>query len=666
MNQSLFVEPVIEKIGMEARLSDNADMWTQEVLQELFKQRPFVGQYDVIPVMKAVEDERGYGLGHFIVKNKTGRLNTDAGRQLASMAGVRVVKVPFVIKEQRLKELDVFIDSRGRPQPLTEKRLREALFRGDLFDAYAPRPSPVNLIGDQFVPPNRSERLTAGRGTVIEQGEVKTGAAKPLLLEALQSSMLQSDVDAMTNAMNGDQVLATALIEKHAALLSIIAGAQPLAPRDVADAVLSSVQPTVIQVSRVGDEYVLKTASHKFFNPQVIVTDRIKMASIVGEDMVGVADKTGIASISTDPVVKDDFSTDEAAKAIEEFGEYKVRDAADKELLGWVFPKIYAFDGTSLPIKIFSNGSVNAIQSDMAGIFVNKGSNIVSSGSPEGDGFWYLTTENGSALAFVPGTVQLTFEDEKGPGFRFITMLGEPCVLRIVPGLKKPTHVGGGEYGLPDNVRWFPLSGEAVELMETPEHFAKTAAVLTDPSAVVVISDGRLWSFSGEPLEKVADEHTSFLEADEAVFMACCLGLSTPYAMKKLAQAGQQGKVVLTGCRNVVPAMQMYKEAEERARAAYAEMPPKYLLLKEAVGLDDVTTVDKVLSLGFLTPENISTFIDYLPDLEEATQKLAYVLMAARIGLPDISEVSTKNAMERVDEVIEALRKLVYRKAQAA
>lgn len=666
MNQSLFVESEIEKTGMEARLSDNADTWNEEVLQELFKQRPFVGQYDVIPVMKVVEDERGYGLGHFIVKNKTGRLNTDAGRQLAAMAGVRTVKVPFVIKEQRLKEIDVLIDSRGRPQPLTEKRLREALFRGDLFDAYAPRPSPVNLIGDQFVPPNRSERLTAGRGTVIEQGEVKTGSQKPLLLQALQPTMLQSDIDRMTDALNADQPLAAALIEKHASLMSVIASAQPLNPLDVAATVRSVASPTVLQVSRVGDEYILKTANHRFFNPQVVAADRLKMASIVGEDMVSTADRQGIASISTDPVVKDDFSTDETAKAIEEFGEYKVRDAEDKEHFGWVFPKVYDFEGRSLPLKIFTNGSMNAIQNDMAGIFVNKGSNVVSSSDPQGDGFWYVTTETGSALAFIPGTVQLTYEDTQGPGFRFITMMGEPCVLRIVPGLKKPIHVGGGEYGLPDNVRWCPLNGAAVQLVESPESFAKTAASLTADDVVTVISDGKLWSFTGAPLDKVAEEHTSFLEADDAMFLACCLGMSAPYAMRKLAQAGQRGRADISGCREVVPAMQMYKEAEARARAAYAELPAKPMLLKEAVGIDDVTTVDKVLSLGFLTPENISTFIDYLPDLEDAVSKLAYVLMAARIGLPDVSEVSTKNAMERVDEVIEALRKLVYRKAQAA
>ena len=99
------------------------------------------------------------------------------------------------------------------------------------------------------------------------------------------------------------------------------------------------------------------------------------------------------------------------------------------------------------------------------------------------------------------------------------------------------------------------------------------------------------------------------------------------------------------------------------AKAAVAGLPPKYDLLKEAARLNDVNTVDKVLSLGFLTPENLSTFVEYIPDFEEVVQKLAYLLMGVRLGLPQPPEQTVKSAMERVEEVCRALKELMYQKA---
>jgi hypothetical protein len=663
MSEPLFIEPVREKVAMEARLSDNADTWAEEVLQEVYKQHPYVGNYDVIPVMRDVEDERGYGLGHLIVKNKSGRLNTEAGQLLAQEAGVRTAKIPVIIENQKLKALDLFIDPRGRTLPLNEERLRESMFRGDLFDAYAPRPSPVNLIGDQFVPPNRSERLTAGRGTVVEQGEVKTGSARPPLLQAIAPTILRTDLDRVEETLNHDQVLASRLISKHASLMKILADATPVSLGDIYSTTQSLSEPDTIQLSRIGEDYILKMAASQFYLPQVFVADRIKMASVLGEDAVASADESGVVSISTDPVVKDDFETDAEVVSVETFGEYKVRDVTDREHLGWVFPKVHDFDGTAVPMKVFTNGSASAIQADIAGTFVGKGTNIISSDKLEGDGFFYVLTQDGSALAFIPGSILGPMEDPEGPAIRFLSMMGVPYVLRMTPGLKKPEHLGGGEYAIPITSRWCPMTGPALTLVSNATMFGKTAAAILPERAVTVISDGRAWTFSGSPVEKLAEDQKQFLEAEDAVFLACALGMAAPMAIRKLAQAGQRGSVTIPGCRPIVPAAELRKQAEEKATSILRGMPPKYLLLKEAAGLDDVSTVDKILSLGFLTPENVGTFIDYIPEFEESIHRLAYLLLAVRVGLPDVPELSVKNAMERLEEVLQSLKKLLYRKA---
>ena len=80
-----------EKVGMEAHLSDNADTWVQEVMQELMKQHPYLGQYDVMPEMTQVEGDKGYGFGYFTVTNKTETPPSEGGDALAANAGVSSV-----------------------------------------------------------------------------------------------------------------------------------------------------------------------------------------------------------------------------------------------------------------------------------------------------------------------------------------------------------------------------------------------------------------------------------------------------------------------------------------------------------------------------------------------------------------------------------------------
>jgi len=659
MSEPLFLEETgPEKVAMEARLSDSADTWPQEIMQEAFKQHPYLGQYDVSPMMKEVEDERGFALGWLRVRNKTARLDTPAGRQLATDSGVREVKVPVIVNDQSLKDVDVFLDPRGRAFPLTEQRLREALFRPELFDATGKMPRTSQLLGDQMTPPDRR------RGGIAGGEAEKTSAAKPeFLMQAIEPTLMQADIDRVEDALNEDQLLARTLITKKASqpFMQLLGAATPSRVGDVSKVIYDITEPDTVQVSRQGDDYVLKMAHSQMFKPEVYVADRIKMAEAVGEDVVATADRTGVATMSTDPVVKSDLEADEHAETVEQFGEYRVKDVEGREHMGWVFPFVVDFDGASLPLKIFNNGSASAVQTDVVGSLVGKGSNIISAEATEGEGFFYVPTKDGSAVALMPGSIKGTFEDPDGEGVVFETIDAKTVKLRLTPGVVKVAPMGPAEYAIPGSSKWCPMGEKNIRLAEDVTAFAKTAEALQARHATIIISDGRVWSLSGQGLEKVARADREMLEADDAVFLACALGMDQGYALRKLAQAGQQGESLVWGCRPIRTVSDRYSEAEGLAKEATKGMPPKYMLLKEAAGLNDANTVDKVLALGFLTPENVTTFVDYVPDIEEAIQHLAHLLIAVRVGLPDVPEQSVKSALERLNEVCESLKKLMYR-----
>ena len=655
-------ELTFEKVGMEAHLSDNSDTWVQEVMQELMKQHPYLGQYDVMPEMTQVEGDKGYGFGYFTISNKTSTPPSQGGEALAAEAGVTTIRVPIIIKEKKLASFDVFLGE--KPYPLSEERVRQAMFRPQLFDSTGLPPRPASMV-DKLYPPGRQQAGSANRSSVSYPA-MKLGAAKPYLMEAIGGTINQSDITRIENTLSNDMKVASALANNEATLpfMRYLATIDPVGANDVAKVASECIRPNVAMVYRSSDGYHLKTASSTAFSPEETIADRPTMSELAGPDMVREADSSGVSVVSTDPVVRE-IVEDSKVEKVDRFGEYRVKATDGKELLGWVFPTVLDFDGTQLPMSLFSNGSTAAMQDDIAGSFVGVGTNVIR-GEPKGNGFFYRVTTDGSALAFVPGEIEHAMKDPNGFALSFKTVLGEQYKVRLVPGLKAITKIGDSEYAIPGDVQWLPFDGSALtKLMDDPELFSKTASAKQSSSLVKIISDGHTWSFTGGcGVTKLAAEETTGLEACDALFLSCALGMDEPTAMRALAMSGQRGSVKVAGCRTIKTAMEAIEESRERAKELWSALPSRPNLLKEASALEDATTVDKVLSIGFLNPENVATFIGYLPEIDRTISKLAELLVAIRLGLKDVPEIAVKNAMERLDEVATALKALMYRSSE--
>src|SRR5665213_355513 len=100
MTQSLFLESDLEitKLSAETALPEDPNQWSDEVLQELAKQVPYLADFDTHVVMETVDGERGYGLGHVEVSNKSEAPMTSSPDQLAS-AGIRTARIPVIIRD---------------------------------------------------------------------------------------------------------------------------------------------------------------------------------------------------------------------------------------------------------------------------------------------------------------------------------------------------------------------------------------------------------------------------------------------------------------------------------------------------------------------------------------------------------------------------------------
>lgn len=664
MTQPLFISTELsfeKSAASEARLSDNADTWPEELMQELNKQHPYLGDYDSSPIMVEVDGDRGYGLGYFEVQNKSARMALGPGGEaLKQMEGVQGIRIPIIIKEMTLKPIDVFFAPDGSAQRLSEERLRAALYRPHLFDTTANRPPGVSLV-DQLYPPSTGNRVL-GVGAVVEQPNIKVSSAKPqYLMPSLMPTILRSDIDAVKRELVKEANLLPALLNNGNTLpfIELLKDAEPTTAEDVAKVASRYIAPDVIQIRRQGERYIIKHANSQMFAPSELEADRFTAEEQVGQDLVTSADNLGSVTVSTNPAVRE-TAEDERIEVVDKFGYYRVKTVDGKELVGWVFPTVLDYDGTSLPMMIFTNGAVGAIQPQIVGSFAGQHTNIIR-GKPEGHGFFYRVTDNGSVVAFIPSECKGAFQDENGMGF-MVESLGGDFVghVRPIPGFEGIQDMGEGEVAIPGDVRWAPLE-EGTTLMDDAELFSKTASLEHRRNTVRIISDGMVWSFQGPPLSKLAADQTSSLNGADAHFLAVALGMTSEYAASMLVKAAKKNECYVRGCREIITPREKLAEARSTAEQMMKLMPPKFLLLKEAATLQDMDTVDKVLSIGFLNPENVQMFVEFIPDFEETHQRLAQLLVATRMGMPDIPETAVKNAMERIDEVLDGLRKLTHR-----
>ena len=645
-----------EKVGYDSRMSEDPNKWPQEILDELFRQAPFASDYSPRVVLRTVEPDKRYALGQVELMNQLA-INPRDDSTPKEMRGQQKVVVPVIIRDGKLKPMDILIHS-GKAEPLTEERLRKAMFRPVLFDAIRKKPGDMSLI-EQLYPPHR--QYGGSRGMLV--GDMgKMGSAKPpMILDAILPTIKQAHVNEVTSQMNDDPSLRAALLHNDAtrdalAKLATVEGTKEETGLDYLRKVAHAIQPTVVQVQRIQGGFRIKTAAPDALIPTSDDVDRPMAEGLLGGDMVNEVERDGTVTMTSQPAVKDTLE-DVVVKVVDEFGLYKVRTVGDnKELIGWVFPKVVDLDGTVLPMAAFSNGSQSCMQENIAGSPVDRSTAILDA-PPKGVGCFYYTTGSG-ATGLVPVSIKAEIETPDGEGYQAETVMGETCIIVKMDGLKTVEKVGNGRYAIPADCGFMPLEN-LTDLISVPEDFAKTAAARNFNSRCRVLTDGVCYTFYGPEISKVAKVmRTEFLDKDEAVFLGTILGQEPTKMAHLLDDMRGRGNYDTTiQVRPVTTFSEKYASAKSRAAEALSKMPDiRATLLKEAAPLDDPTTVDKVLSVNFINPENVAIFASYIPEIEETIQKLSELLVAARMGMESVDQGALEKSLVHLDKVVSGLK----------
>jgi len=611
-----------EKKAMETQLSDNAEAWQQEVASELYRQVPYASNYATDVLLDKVDQERGYAYGNAVLKNKYDQPQPEPDE--------RNVQIPIIVKDRMLKPFDVYKDDKAW-YPLSEQRISQTLFKTQPLELTDRKPTD-KMISPQMYPPTRSHV----NATVSTAGFGKYASA----LDKLDIS--KREVDSFLQKIAGDISLQQAYLDNNAFRTAVnkIASKTEATP---------SVEPTVIQLTKLSAKtFLLKSANINAFEPKVEQVSTQEVAEQIGDEAYSMKPGTVVNASILGPVVHE---TATQTKIASEPGMYKCQDSMGRDVFGSVLP-VTDLTGNKTGDSLFINDKAYSINEKIAGKKIANEVDLVET-TPSGYGTFYSPDTN---TVTEPMNIQYSSRDSNGRTTHQGTAQdGRP--LRIVrhPQVTKMAHIKESSYVMPTNSQWVHLPKNEISVRTSVQDAEKIASAKNTANTLEIRRFDDEYSIGGYPVAKLAEAQKTFLSRSEAEFMVTATGLN-PSILDKVAN---QKTFKIAGAREIIP-IGLAKEAARNDALKMASKTSSFRrdLVKEAAAFADQETVDNILSLGFLRPDNIKNFSDYLPELEKTTNKLADLLFASRCGLSTVPEEAVESAMRNTDQVISGLRTL--------
>ena len=714
--------------GFATRLSESPENWPQELTSELFKQLPFLSDYDVNVNLDRVEQNRGFAFGYADVANKTERPEVEHQE-----TGLPHIRIPIVVMERATKPFSVFLNGE-KVMPLTEERIREALFNPATFDLSTNPPRDPSLV-EATMPPQRSgigmggeykmasadpemvllqklgfkgddvvkggladkkkpsdfDKKSLKKGSKVEEEHTSDKKMakeiasdhltedskyyekldkmekKGSLLLAIAPTISERDADSFTEKVASDASIIAGF--KRSGIAPTLVEAFELTKRasagDRLEALAGAVEPTVVTFQKLpGGDFLVKSANvHAFIEKTAAgeVVPGQEVGQAIGQEQAQAMQPGQTATAVSQPVPEEQVEPEAPSKAkpVEEFGQYKVQDSMGNSIMGHVFPTTLSWDGSfsEQPIALFTNGSAYAMQDSIVGELVGKGTNLPDD-EPRGDGAFY-TVEGGDAVATGPVTIGSAAAGPDGlPHLQATDSFGNAIQIIQMEGLTAPQRISDVEMAIPSTWKFMRLNNQT-QLTGNEEQMGVGQGVQKAASAVTLFFNGSYNFTGGCGLEKISTDLRQDLDPVSAEFLLGVLGVDGATAKVKVSEARRKGQVKLANLKSITTMGERFATSTKTASALLSKMPNlRRNLIKEAAAIQDEGTVDAILSLNFINPENLSTFIGYIPHLEECSEKLAEMLLFSYLGMKELPEGAVEHAMKGLEEVLVGLKSL--------
>ena len=646
---NLFIDnPEMHDASMH-KLPNDIDSWPEEIIQRLKERIPKTSGMNTMVKFMKKDEENGTATGSIVISSPN-----------------RTAVVPLIIKDFMLSPLDIII-AKQKLLPLTP----------DFFDS---------VFEDNNVFQKLEEYPTFGGLGRFEDANLWDAIYPPSLGRYAYASAGYPILDAISDDMDGswvktkvaEDIVSTSRFYQngHRDVLTKIANMQPVNMNEYSQGKDKLIPRTVIGVYREGaNKYNILSNSDSVFHPGINTVDRDKLCHFMssisdqvedtlnevdcnGEKMLRVPEPENSVFLAT----PDFFQAEEA----NEFGNYSVRMRTGVNVEGIVIPKVITFDQVPTNLKIFKGKTASSVQSDIAGVRIKSSRFVLSKKSTPKVGqmgtFVYMP-DLSHAIATIPITVKTIVDDCGKLVIKGYDFESGPVKVKMCDNmhLERIAKLPDGSYLLPGKMFWVPLDDFQVVSSTVENYIAKAASErLTTHPVKVIYTGGNQYSLKG------VDKYASAMGVDktcmksiEVNVLLSSLGAGQDKIASAMKIAHRNGHSEIHGL-NFIP-LRSEKIAQSMPKAERMVKFARSLkgdFFKVASYMENSQSVDALLSLNFVTPENITKFVGKIPALKSAISNIASCVVASRLGMREIPEDSAVTAMMRLVEVVTGLERL--------
>jgi len=637
--------PVFEKVAAKTLLGDNPATYPSELIANLYKQHPYLGKYQVNISIEGQDPSMGYMYGVFLVSHASDVPPEPGVKRMGEVISQgqaeapepsSSVRIPIIVENKRAYSFDVFISPDGRFMPLNESRISAALFEASPFSV-APTPAP---------------QQAATSGTAMPQGS--QGRAAPMnattkMESAIFSNIYREDVQEFVDSISKEATLKNAYQVNPVFSASLHRLAQDAVDRPVVKTA-SFEDFTSAVITKADGGFNIKTSIGLDIGTSVKVSNREAQSALPVEVRQQVV-KTGSALMSPEhneglPII----DSTEGLSEVSESGLYAVMTKTGNSQRAAVIKNITRLDGSSSDACIIVGKSGAAYQEKVAGVRCGDVDTASLQGEePRGEGVFIFKT---AGIVMEPVDVLHTVYEGGETTYSYAHPLRGIGHLKVA-SVQSLVSVDDNTQLIPEDFAFVPLSF-GVRYSDDTTAMDKIASRRSRINGVSLIANGGEYSFRGG---RIDESSLSNLSKEDALLVLSDFGDTPDGAYEKVASAAS-GKVAHF---EVKPRATI--KVAEKVDAEVIEITNliKNNLVKEASTFTNSETVDSVLSLNFITPENVAGYIDAIPTFEESTSKLSELLVGVRLGLSDVPEAAVSSALNGMERAITGLKKLQIR-----
>lgn len=633
------------------KMSNDIESWPEDIIQKLKERVPkMAGMNSMVKFMKK-DEENGTATGSVVINSPE-----------------KTAVVPIIIKDFMLYPMDIMV-AKQKLLPLTP----------DYFDA---------VFDDNNVFQKLEEYPTYSGLGRFEDANMWEAIYPPSLGRYAYASAGYPILDAISDNVDGSTIKESIKSEKqataryynngHLDVLKKVANLQPVNMKEFGRAADKLIPNSVVMVLKEGpNKYTSLTTSDEVFHPGIQTMDRESTCGFMStisdrvEDTMNEVDQNGEKMLVVPEGDDDVFlarADDHVPVQANEYDHYSVRTKTGVNVEGIVIPKVIDFDQEVKGVKIFLGKTMNSVQEEIYGARLRHSGYTLEGSFPKvgQTGTFVFNPDPSHGLATIPVTIKSVYEDCGKYVLKVYTLAGEPLKLIIcpktrleriakVPSEKHPTYM------LPGKMKWVAMDNMG-EVSNSPhDYIIKSAAQVLTNKPVTLIPTG-YGQYSVKGVSKYAAaagwDHTNLSEG-QVKFILSAMSCPQEKIASSLKYAKRAGRAELHNLRFTPlhhEKWAKYKPLVEKLQKFSSEV--RCNLYKEASYIDNSQTVDALLALNFINPENMSKFINMVPSLKAAVSSLASCLLASRLGMKEIPESSASTAMQKLIEVVTGLERL--------